>query len=112
MACLRASLASRTDLRSSASMRRGVIGAVGSGVLQSGQRSANPGLSGFNSNSSVQTLQILIGKGILAPSYDLVRFYGSFHRPCHPSTQVKGRLEWATRRQKAGPPASIGMTGC
>jgi hypothetical protein len=27
-------------------------------------------LSGFSSNSSVQTVQILIGKAIYAPSYD------------------------------------------
>lgn len=35
-----------------------------SSALQSGQRLANPGLSGFSSNSSEQMLQILIGNAI------------------------------------------------
>jgi len=35
-----------------------------SGVLQSGQRLAKPGLSGFNSNSSEQMAQTLMGKGM------------------------------------------------
>ena len=64
MACRRASFASLTVLRSSASMRCGAVGTVGSGVLQSGQRLAKPGLSGFSSNSSEQTVQILMGKAI------------------------------------------------
>jgi len=70
MACLRASFASLRVLRSSASGRRLAMGRVDSGLLHSGQRSAKPGLSGFSSNSSVQTVQILIGKAIYAPSYD------------------------------------------
>jgi hypothetical protein len=39
-------------------------GAVGSGVLQAGQRLAKPGLSGFSSNSSEQTAQTLMGKAM------------------------------------------------
>lgn len=35
-----------------------------SGSLQDGQRFAKPGLSGFSSNSSEQTAQVLTGKGI------------------------------------------------
>jgi len=45
-----------------ASLSRAV--AADSGSLQSGQRLAKPGLSGFNSNSSPQTTQVLIGKAI------------------------------------------------
>lgn len=68
MACLRAALASLAFLRSSASMRCLVVGSlVDSGVLHSGQRLANPGLSGFSSNSSEQTAHILMGKGIQTP---------------------------------------------
>jgi hypothetical protein len=40
------------------------MGSVDSAVLHCGQRFANPGLSGFSSNSSWQTAQILIGKAI------------------------------------------------
>src|SRR5579862_6166365 len=36
-----------------------------SGSLHDGQRLANPGLPGFNSNSSPQTAQILIGKDMV-----------------------------------------------
>jgi hypothetical protein len=43
------------------------VGTVGSGELQAGQRLAKPGLSGFNSNSSAQTVQIFVGKAIHAP---------------------------------------------
>jgi hypothetical protein len=57
-------------LRSSASIRRLVVGTVGSGELHAGQRLAKPGLSGFNSNSSAQTAQIFVGKAIYAPWYD------------------------------------------
>jgi hypothetical protein len=67
----RASFASFAALRSSAVMRPLVVGAVDSGVFDSsvhwGQRLAKPGLSGFNSNSSLQMAQILMGKGISAP---------------------------------------------
>jgi len=34
-------------------------------MLHSGQRLANPGLSGFSSNSSPQTVQILVGYDIV-----------------------------------------------
>jgi hypothetical protein len=44
-----------------------VAGALASGVLHWGQRSAKPGLSGFSSNSSSHTLQILMGKAISYP---------------------------------------------
>ena len=64
MACRRASFASLAVLRSSASMRCCAVGTVGSGALHSGQRLAKPGLSGFSSNSSEQTVQILMGKAI------------------------------------------------
>jgi len=65
MACRLASLVSETFLRSSASMRRLEVESSASGALHSGQRLAKPGLSGLSSNSSSQTLQILIGKPIL-----------------------------------------------
>jgi hypothetical protein len=64
IASRRAAFASRAFLRSSASIRRLFAGALVSGVLHAGQRSAKPGLSGFNSNSSSQTLQIFMGKAI------------------------------------------------
>lgn len=69
MAVLRSALASLTDLRSSADMRVLATGPVASAELQSGQRLAKPGLSGFSSNSSEQTAQTLMGKGILPSSY-------------------------------------------
>jgi len=63
MACLRASLASFAALRSSASMERLLTGpSFDSGALHSGHRLAKPGLSGFSSNSSEQTVQTLMGK--------------------------------------------------
>jgi|ERR1700722_78257 len=64
MAWRRAAFASLTVLRSSASRRRLVSGVDASAVLHEGQRLAKPGLSGFSSNSSEQTAQILIGKTI------------------------------------------------
>jgi hypothetical protein len=72
MAWRRASLASRADLRSSASILRLVAGSVEAGVVDSsllhwGQRFAKPGLSGFSSNSSLQMAQTLMGKGISTP---------------------------------------------
>jgi hypothetical protein len=42
-----------------------VEGAAGSGSLHAGQRLAKPGLSGFSSNSSLQTEHTLIGNAIL-----------------------------------------------
>ena len=67
MARLRASFASVTLLRSSASISRFVMGSAGSGSLHAGQRLAKPGLSGVSSNSSEQTVQILIGNAIQVP---------------------------------------------
>jgi hypothetical protein len=64
MACRRASFFSLAFLRSSASMCCLDVGAAASSALHSGQRLANPGLSGFSSNSSSQMAQILIGKAI------------------------------------------------
>ena len=64
MACLRASFASLCVLRSSASMRGLVADSVASTALQAGQRLAKPGLSGFSSNSSEQTVQTLMGKAM------------------------------------------------
>jgi hypothetical protein len=49
---------------SAASMVEAELASEASGALHSGQRLANPGLSGLSSNSSSQTAQILIGKGI------------------------------------------------
>src|SRR3984957_3062020 len=66
MACLLAAFASLSFLRSSASMRCLETGSVNSSALHSGQRLAKPGLSGFNSNSSEQMAQTLIGKGIIS----------------------------------------------
>jgi hypothetical protein len=57
-------------------------GSVDSGVLDSsvhwGQRLAKPGLSGFSSNSSLQMAQILMGKGISAPTVILNHGWGRF----------------------------------
>ena len=64
MAWRRASLASLSALRSSALRLRLVAGSVDAGSLQLGQRLANPGLSGFNSNSSEQMTQTLMGNDI------------------------------------------------
>lgn len=64
MAFLRASFASFTLWRSSASMLRFALDCVSSDSLQAGQRLAKPGLSGFSSNSSEQTAQTRIGKAI------------------------------------------------
>jgi len=54
--------ASDSDFRSSALRCRLSSSGVPSGALHSGHRLANPGLSGFNSNSSPQTTHVLIGK--------------------------------------------------
>lgn len=70
MAFRRASLASLASLRPSASMRVLPVSSLVSGALQVGQRLAKPGLSGFNSNSSPHTMQVLIGNAIALPSYD------------------------------------------
>jgi hypothetical protein len=51
-------------LSSKASSRCSALASASSSTLHSGHRFANPGLSGFNSNSSEQILQTLIGKGI------------------------------------------------
>jgi hypothetical protein len=64
MARRRASFASFTLWRSSASMLRFAVDVEPSGSLQAGQRLAKPGLSGFSSNSSEQTAQTRIGKAI------------------------------------------------
>jgi hypothetical protein len=64
MAFLRSSLASAAALRSSALMRDFSTGPVASGSLQSGQRFAKPGLSGFSSNSSPQTAQTRMGNAM------------------------------------------------
>ena len=85
MASRRASLASAAVLRSSAVMRRlslvpGVaLVASACSTLQSGQRFANPGLSGFSSNSSEHKAQTLIGNGITSLFYDACR-YGDYCR--------------------------------
>ncbi len=69
-------------LRSSADMRPLVVEPVDSGLLDSsvhwGQRLAKPGLSGFNSNSSLQMAQILIGKGISTPTIILNHGWARF----------------------------------
>ena len=65
-----AAFASRELFNSSASIRPLLTGSSASGTLQFGQRFANPGLSGFNSNSSSHTEQILMGKGISTTFYD------------------------------------------
>lgn len=65
MARRRASFASLADLRSSASIWRFVAGPVSFGTLHSGHWLANPGLSGFSSNSSPHSTQVLIGKAIV-----------------------------------------------
>ncbi len=64
MAFRLASFASLSLLRSSASLVRFATGSEASGALHSGQRLLKPGLSGFSSNSSEHTTQILIGKGM------------------------------------------------
>ena len=65
IAFLRASFASASDLRSSALIPFFAAGPSASGSLHAGHRLANPGFPGFNSNSSEQTTQTLIGKAIL-----------------------------------------------
>ena len=55
------------DLRSLVSILRWDLCASDSVVLHSGQRLAKPGLSGFNSNSSPQTVQVLMGNAISIP---------------------------------------------
>jgi hypothetical protein len=81
MACRLAAFASLSPLRSSASMRRLVIGSTDSSALHSGQRLAKPGLSGFSSNSSEQMAQTLMGKGIISmikpTSWGVYRFAGA-----------------------------------
>jgi hypothetical protein len=77
IACLRASLTSLAVLRSSASIRRLVVGAVGSEELHAGQTLAKPGLFGFSSNSSAQTEQIFVGKAIAFYDTTLITPRGS-----------------------------------
>lgn len=62
MALRRSAFASASALRSSALRCRFSWSFSASGSLHSGHRFANPGLPGFNSNSSPQTTQVLIGK--------------------------------------------------
>lgn len=64
MASRRASFTSLSFLRENASPGRLAGAWSASAALHSGQRLAKPGLSGFNSNSSEQTMQTLIGKAI------------------------------------------------
>src|SRR5882672_8812693 len=64
MASLRAAFTSLALLRSSASTERLSLEEADSSTLQSGQRLAKPGLSGFSSNSSPQTAQALMGNAI------------------------------------------------
>src|ERR1700722_18692138 len=64
MARRRASFASFTLWRSSASLLGFAVDSEPSDSLQAGQRLAKPGLSGFSSNSSEQTAQTRIGKVI------------------------------------------------
>lgn len=64
MAWRRASFASLSTLRWSASVAGFDLGSAASSSLHDGQRLANPGLPGFSSNSSPQATQILIGYGI------------------------------------------------
>src|SRR5450432_4650812 len=97
MACLRASLASAAFFRSSASMRLLAVGPAPSSALQVGQRFAKPGLPGLNSNSSEQTMQVLIGNIVETPQLLLRTPYGPSQHP----TQVQfcsRRLSLAARR--------------
>src|ERR1041385_460482 len=64
MAPLRASFASRSARRSSASMGRLLPVASVSSSLQLGQRLAKPGLPGFSSNSSLHTTHVRIGNAM------------------------------------------------
>ena len=77
IACLRASLTSLAALRSSASIRRLVVGEAGSAELHVGQTLAKPGLSGFSSNSSAHTEQIFVGKAITFYDTTLITRQGS-----------------------------------
>ena len=61
MAWRRASLASLSTLRWSGSVVDFDFGSAESSWLHDGQRLAKPGLPGFNSNSSPQATQVLIG---------------------------------------------------
>src|SRR5271155_2367502 len=78
MASRRAALASASVLRWSASFRSLVAVSPDSSTLQSGHRFANPGLSGFSSNSSEQIAQTLMGK---AMATSIVINYRSFLLP-------------------------------
>lgn len=64
MALRRSSFASLSALRSSALRLRLSATSEGSVSLHEGQRFANPGLPGLNSNSSPQTTHVLIGNAI------------------------------------------------
>lgn len=55
-----------------------------SSSLQAGQRLANPGFPGFNSNSSEQTAQTLIGNPIQILCYN-------FPTRCHSDRRAKAR---------------------
>lgn len=74
MACRRAALASLSVFRSIAS-RVGLAGDSAGSALQSGHRLAKPGLSGFNSNSSEQTTQTLMGKTIGTRDRVILNFF-------------------------------------
>src|ERR1700688_951746 len=65
----RASFASFTLWRSSASMLRFAADSEPSGALQAGQRLAKPGLSGLSSNSSEQTAQTRRGNAMQLTFY-------------------------------------------
>lgn len=65
MACFLAAFNSRSALGATTPEVPFAPGTVSSGSLQTGQRLAKPGLSGFNSNSSPQTAQIFMGNGMI-----------------------------------------------
>jgi len=67
IASRRAAFTSLSLRRSSASMLSFDSASFCSASVQSGHRFANPGLSGFNSNSSEQITQTLIGNAMLTP---------------------------------------------
>lgn len=101
MAWRRASFASFADLRSSAVMLCLVLGAEASAdsSVHCGQRLAKPGLSGFNSNSSLQTTQTLMGKGISGSMTILVMAAVGYKMP------VAGRYLEMTKVLRRLPPS-------
>ncbi len=105
MAARRAALASR----SLANPASDLVADSLSGSLHDGQRLANPGLSGFSSNSSPQRAQVRIGNDILIP---MIRAQSHRRKPAKEGRSVAAGEKRAKGKRKALSERLLAETGC